>query len=403
MNVELFHKRAAARGTTRCTLSAHLFRAMLRSTVLRVGVIVTAASLLGACGGSSRKVEPLPEISGPGPARVLWQTRIGSGREFDFVPAVVDEAIFAATRDGTVVRLDAGNGRERWRVSVDAVLSAGVGANQKQVAIGTSDGEVIALDAATGTRLWRARVSSELIGPPLVLDDLIVVRTSDTRVFALDAGDGKRRWLYQRAAPALVVRTSVGTVNAGNLIYSGFPGGKLVALNRNNGGIRWEGTVALPRGATEVERVSDVVGFPWLLEREICAVAYQGRAACFDSNTGAPLWTKDISSGSGLSGDRRVVIVSEAQGAVLALERSTGNNLWRQAKLGGRTLSAPVTLEGHVAVGDNNGLIHFLRRDDGEYAGRVATDGSPIAAPPVRIASGFLVQTRAGSLYAIGI
>lgn len=371
--------------------------------VRSLGAVVFVSTLLGACGGSSRKIEPLPEATGPTPARILWQARVGSGREFDFVPAVVDDSIFAAARDGTVVRLDASNGRERWRVSMDAPLTAGVGANANQVAVGTAGGEVIVLDAASGKTLWRTRVSSELLGPPLVLEDVVIARTSDTRVFALDAADGKRRWLYQRAAPALVVRTSVGAINAGNLIYSGFPGGKLVALNRTNGGVRWEGTVASPKGATEVERVSDVVGFPWLLDREICAVAYQGRAACFDANTGAPLWTKEISSGSGLTGDRRVVVVSEAQGAVLALERSTGNNLWRQTKLGGRTLSAPLTLDGLVAFGDNGGLIHFLRREDGEYAGRVITDGSPIVAPPLRIASGFLVQTRAGSLYAIGI
>lgn len=389
MNVEL-HRRAVMRDAKG--------RRLTRS----IGIAVVAI-LLGACSGSSRKIEPLPEAAGPTPARVLWQARIGNGREFDFVPAVVADSIFAAARDGTVARLDAVDGRERWRVSVGSPLTAGVGANASKVAVGTAGGEVVVLDAQTGKALWRARVSSELLGPPLVLDDLVVVRTSDTRLFALDGTDGKRRWLYQRAAPALVVRTNVGAVNAGNLIYSGFPGGKLVALNRTNGGVRWEGTVALPKGATEVERVSDVVGFPWLLDREICAVAYQGRAACFDTNTGAPLWTKDISSGSGLSGDRRVVVVSEARGAVLALERSTGNNLWRQAKLGGRTLSAPLTIEQLVAVGDNNGLIHFLRREDGEYAGRVATDGSAIAAPPIRIANGFLVQTRAGSLYAIGI
>lgn len=364
---------------------------------------LAAMLLLVGCGGSPRKIEPLPEVSGPTPARVLWQARIGAGRAFDFVPAVVDDAIFAASGDGSVVRLDAGNGRERWRVSLGTALTAGVGASASHVAVGTAGGEVVVLDATNGKTLWRTRVSSELIGPPLIADDLVVARTSDTRLFGLEAADGKRRWLYQRAAPALVVRASVGAVSAGNFIYTGFPGGKLVALNRSNGGVRWEGTVALPKGATEVERVSDVVGVPWLLEREICAVAYQGRAACFDSNTGAQLWTKAISSGSGLAGDRRVVIVSEAQGAVLALERSSGNSLWRQAKLGGRTLSAPLSIDGLIAVGDNNGLVHLLRREDGEYAGRVATDASPIAVPPIRTANGFVVQTRAGMLYAIGL
>ena len=40
--------------------------------------------------------------------------------------------------------------------------------------------------------------------------------------------------------------------------------------------------MALPRGATELERVADVMGNPVVDERQVCAVAYQGRVACFD-------------------------------------------------------------------------------------------------------------------------
>jgi outer membrane protein assembly factor BamB len=237
----------------------------------------------------------------------------------------------------------------------------------------------------------------------LIANDLVVVRSSDTRVFALNADDGKRRWLYQRAAPSLVVRANVGAVVANNLIYTGFPGGKLVALNSGNGGIRWEGTVSLPKGSTELERVSDVVGFPWLAEREVCAVAFQGRAACFDSSTGGALWSKEISSASGLGGDPRLIYVSEAKGAVSALERSTGNTVWRQDKLGGRTLSSPLSISQHIVVGDNSGNVHFLARDGGAFVGRFTTDGSAIVSPPTRTPNGFVVQTRSGMLYAYSI
>jgi outer membrane protein assembly factor BamB len=45
--------------------------------------------------------------------------------------------------------------------------------------------------------------------------------------------------------------------------------------------------------------------------------------------------------------------------------------------------------------------VHFLSRDTGAFVGRVATDGSPIIAPLVRLENGFLVQTRDGDLYAL--
>jgi len=61
----------------------------------------------------------------------------------------------------------------------------------------------------------------------------------------------------------------------------------------------WESTVALPRGATELERVADVMGNPVLDERQVCAVAYQGRVACFDRRNGSPLWARDTPATAG--------------------------------------------------------------------------------------------------------
>ncbi len=369
---------------------------------LLIGNLAIAAAALAGCSSGPAPLPDLPEIASPVGGKVLWQLDIGRSVDFVLVPAVAGDALFAAAHDGTVVRVDPKTGRDVWRVDAGGKISAGVGASADLVVVGTLDGRVIAL-TASGKPLWAVRVSSEVSGPPLIARNLVVVRTVDNRVFGLNPADGKRRWVYQRAAPALMVRTSAGAVADQNHVYAGFPGGKLVALMASNGGLRWEGTVSLPKGTTELERVSDVVGEPWLAEREVCAVSFQGRAACFDSNTGAGLWTKEVSSTASLTGDGRVVFVSEAKGAVAALNRSTGANVWRQDKLTRRALSAPLPLGRFVALGDGQGFVHLLNRETGELIGRVTTDGSPISASPRRIESGFVVQTRGGTLYAIGV
>jgi outer membrane protein assembly factor BamB len=343
---------------------------------------------------------PLVPISNPVPARVLWQASIGKGDLAVFTPAVADGSVFAAAADGTVVRLDAASGRQIWRVRVPATLSGGVGADGKLVAVGSAEGEVIALDGAGGT-LWRARVSSEVLSAPVVAGDLVVVRSADSRIFALDARDGRRRWLFQRAAPALAVRNPAGAVVEGGFVFAGFSGGKLVAVALGNGGLRWEGTVALPKGTTELERVSDVVGLPWVGDREACAVAYQGRVACFDLGNGNQLWARDISSSAGLGVDARAVYVAEDRGAVTSFERASGRSFWRQDKLANRRLTAPLPVGPEVAFGDLEGQVHLLGRDSGAFVGRVATDGSPIRGAPVALGAGFLVQTSGGNLYSI--
>jgi outer membrane protein assembly factor BamB len=267
--------------------------------------------------------------------------------------------------------------------------------------VGTIDGEVIALDADSGQARWSARVSSEVLAAPVVTGDLVIVRSADSRLFALDAKDGKRRWLYQRSSPALSVRSPAGMVVDRGLLFAGFPGGKLVSLALANGGVRWEATVALPHGTTELERVTDVVGLPVIAEREVCAVAYQGRIGCFDAANGNPLWSREMSSSAGLALDARYAFVSDEKGAVQALDRAGGSSVWKQDRLFLRRLTAPLALGQEIAVGDVEGYVHFLSRDTGAFVGRVSTDGSSISAPLVRLENGFLVQTREGDLYAL--
>lgn len=376
----------------------------------RLAVLLAASGLAGCSGFSLNPLDwfgasppppaPLVQIANPIPVRVLWQASVGKAELETFTPAVAAGSVFAAAADGTIVRLDAATGRQVWRVRVPARLSGGVGADGKLVVVGSTEGEVIALDADGGT-LWRARVSSEVLSAPVVAGDLVVARSADSRIFALDARDGRRRWVFQRAAPALAVRSTVGAVVEGGFVFAGFSGGKLVAVALTNGGLRWEGTVSLPKGTTELERVSDVVGLPWVGEREACAVAYQGRVACFDLGNGSQIWAREISSSTGLGVDARSVYVSEDRGAVAAFERTTGRSFWRQDKLANRRLTAPLSVAAEVAFGDLEGQVHFLGRDTGAFVGRFATDGTAIRSAPIALGSGFLVQTSGGNLYAI--
>jgi len=394
------------------TVAVRVWRFAVRAATARALAAVAALALAGCSNFSLNPVDwfskskppppaPLQTIATPIPVRVMWHASVGKGAEVALSPAVVGDRVFAAGGDGTVVRLEAATGKEIWRVRVPSKVSGGVGADNRLVVVGSEEGEVIALDE-DGRMLWRARVSSEVLAPPVVAGDLVIVRSADSRIFALDGRDGRRRWLYQRAAPALAVRSPAGAVVRSGYVFAGFSGGKLVALTVGNGGLRWEGTVSLPKGTTELERVSDVIGLPWIGEREACAAAFQGRVACFDLANGNQIWGRDMSSSVGLGVDAGYVYVSEERGAVSALDRASGRSLWRQDKLANRNLSAPLPLGAQIAVGDFEGYVHFLGRQNGAFVGRSATDGSPVRAAPVALGDGsFLVQTANGGVYAL--
>jgi outer membrane protein assembly factor BamB len=268
--------------------------------------------------------------------------------------------------------------------------------------VGTPKGEVLAYDG-TGKEIWKAQLNSDVLSAPQVEQDIVIVRTGDGRLFGLDAANGERKWVYQRTLPPLTVRTHVSVQPFRGAVFAGFPGGRLVAVSSLNGNLIWEATVALPKGTTELERVADVTSVPVTDGRQVCAAAYQGRVACFGTTKGELIWARDFSSVSGMSMDSRNVYASDEKSAIVAFDRSNGASLWKQDKLYGRNITAPALAGRFIAVGDLQGYVHFMSREDGSFAARIATDGSPVVAQPVTIDDHVIVQTLKGGVYAISV
>ncbi len=388
---------------------------------IRAATLTAAALMLSGCSGLGDKLNPFNwfgSSSGIKPAELreikpsltltsAWRASVGASGQFAFAPAIAGETVYAAGENGALAAFDLATGTQKWRVQADKDgLSAGVGAFDDTIVVGTIRGEVYAFDAK-GAPKWKTQVSSEVLAPPLVTPGAVYVRSNDNRIFAFAPADGKRLWVYQRTAPALILRNFGGMSASSDAVYAGFPGGKLIALDSANGSLRWEGTVALPKGATELERIADVTSSPVISTRDVCAVAYQGRAACFDVGNGQQLWSRDVSSYMGLTYDARFVFVSDEKSAMVALSRSTGSSLWKQDALAYRTLSAPLSLSRAVIAGDYQGIVHAFAREDGNLIGRAQTDGSAISVPPVPLTSPgremFFVQTRSGGLFAFSM
>lgn len=351
---------------------------------------------------SGHKPTELQAIKTTAEARIRWSVNVGKSGAYVFTPAVVGNTVYAAAADGTLARID--DGVVAWRIKAAPSLSAGVGSDGHLVVVGTAKGDVLAFSASDGQPLWQVKVTSEVLAAPAVSADGVAVKSGDNRIFLLDAKDGARKWFYQRATPTLSLRSFAAPVFAEQYVFAGFPGGKLMALDLRNGGPIWEGTVALPKGATELDRIADVVSPPIFDGGQLCAVAYQGRIACFDLKQGGQLlWARDFSSSTGIAVEGRYLFATDTKGAVHAMERGSGGSIWKQDKLLHRKVSAPATLGKLIAVGDFSGMLHLLQREEGDFAARVQIDSTPIVAPPHTISSGFLVQTVGGTVAAVEV
>ena len=345
------------------------------------------------------KMAELQPIKATVEVRTLWRESVGKTDVYTFSPAIVGSSIYAAGKDGSLARIN--DGKLAWKINVGQALSAGVGADENMVVVGSPKGEVLAFASADGTPLWKAKATSEILSPPAVRDGVVVVRSGDNRLAAYDALDGKRKWIYQRPTPALSLRVTAAPIIDGKYVFAGFPGGKLIAVSVANGAAMWEGTVALPKGSTELDRVADITSVPVIFRQTICAVAFQGRVACFDLGNGNLIWARDMSSSAGLAIDSRYLYVSDDNGSVHALDIASGASLWKQDKLFLRRLTAPQARGRVIAVADVQGIVHFLSREDGSFVARLETDGSPVVAPLQALGGNLLLQTSKGGVYAI--
>lgn len=377
-------------------------RRVLRSTALAVTLLALSACSMFSSTDPRYEPTELTQYEARVTAAVRWSASVGSGGGYGFAPTVVSDAVYAATPN-SVAKIDLESGRVLWRVSPDMTLTSGAGSDGGTTAVAAGDGTVIAFDES-GVEKWRARATSAVSVPPVVGNGVVVVRSTDYRIQAFDADTGEYRWDVQRPGPALALKTSMQMLAAEGLIISGLPSGRLIAINAMNGAVQWEAPVSVSRGATDLERINDVVGAPQVVGPLLCGVTYQGRMTCFDvSQGGRPAWDISFSSHAGMTNDGRYAYAANQRDVVHAIDLMNGEQIWTQDALRNRRLAAPAVVPAAVAVGDFDGYVHFLSRTDGQLLGRLSVGGGAILSPLVGTPACVLVQTGNGNLVLVGV
>lgn len=361
-------------------------------------------SSLNPFGSKSKTDQPAPlgELKATMAVRTAWKLDIGKAGPHTFSPALAGNTVVVAGAEGDIARVEAVTGKLLWRTKAGTGLSGGVGTDGNLFVVGGTKGAVLAFDM-DGKKLWTSQLSSEILSSPVVSQGIVVARSLDNRIVGLDATTGEKKWTVQRTTPALTLRTAPGMIINGSDVIIAQPAGRLSSFILATGAPRWDLEVGVARGATELERVTDIGGAPVLFEGDVCAVSYQGRVGCFDAAAGSVKWTRDLSSEVGVAVDQRFVFAPSDKGALFAFNRDTGSNAWKNDKLAFRRLSTPVSYGRAVAVGDYQGIVHFLSREDGSFLARAALDGSAVIGTPLVAGSHLIFQTQNGTVAAIAV
>jgi outer membrane protein assembly factor BamB len=344
--------------------------------VKRFTALFLAVLALAGCSGGSKLVAEKPaaltEYTSGIEVTPVWAARIGKGVDAHYLklPPLVDgQRVYSASRKGKLAAYAIDNGERVWKADLKAIVNAGPGEAGDLLLFG-GNAQVIAVAKSDGAVRWQAPVSSEVLAPPVRAGDRIIVRTVDGAVVALSADDGSRLWQYRQEEPLLTLRGNSAPVVVGDIVMVGFDNGQLVALNGRNGRQIWDTTITVPRGRTDLERMVDIDARLAVGGRVVFADSYQGKIAAVAADTGRMLWSRDISSYSGLALADGNLYTIDDNGDVWALSAQSGGTLWKQTALHRRELSAPTVQGKYLVVGDLAGYLHWISREDGHLVAR---------------------------------
>lgn len=375
----------------------------------RALTIALVGLALGACANKSDTAEPpAPLVSFEPSLEVdrVWRASVGSAGEeikLGLAPASDGQRVYVADHQGLVSAYALADGQRLWRTDVLLPLSAGPGVGQGMVVVGGSDGQLIALDADSGERLWINDVDGEILAAPAITRDRVLVTTTAGVIFGLDASNGRDVWRIDHEVPAISLRGTSGVRVVGDRGLVGMDSGKVIAFRIPDGRVIWETAVTIPRGATTIDRIVDVDGTPTVVGTDVFAVSYQGRAVMLGLESGQAFWSQEADSPNPVAADTLGLYLVESTGVIRRLDRRSGTPRWEQSALRARNVVGPALHGQHLAVGDLEGILHWVDRNDGRLLARRDAGTGPVLGPLLVVGELLIVQTRGGDLSAYRI
>lgn len=346
---------------------------MLRPIILSV---LLSSGLL-ACSSSPSPVKPpltLQPVKNEFSIERVWHKQAGEGASDNYLrltPVIHGDVMYYIDFHGNV---EAYNFKKRtvlWNYAAQTRIGSPLTLFDGVLYFGTSEGEVMALDSHVGTLLWKTQVGSEVIAAPAVSKGYVVARCVNGEIYTLRANDGNKIWSNRQLTPSLTLRGTSSPLIVNDIVLSAYDNGKLLAFNLQTGNILWTRAIALPHGRTTLERLVDIDADIVVSNDVIYTVAFQGKLAALQLGSGQVIWSRDIDSYVGMVIDPYRIYLTDSESRIWALDKSNGATLWKQEALLRRSLTRPQMQSNYIIVGDFNGFLHWLRRDNGKLVARV--------------------------------
>ncbi|WP_159899932.1 outer membrane protein assembly factor BamB family protein [Salinirussus salinus] len=341
-----------------------------RDCLLAAGTVAAVGS--AGCTNALSGATQTPPIESIEPD---WTVDVAGYFESD--PVIAGDTLYVGANEpdrprNTLYALDHTDGSETWTATVEGGLEAPPTVADGVVYAVTNENRVYAFDASEGTEQWQFRrtAGDTLRAAPAVAGDTVYVgalsTTTDGRVaglYALNRADGSQQWMQK-------TRGGVGgaPVVVDDTIYSATVDGWLTARNTSDGTRQWRQIIA-----SDATNAGPVVVGDTIYAGGVNG--FDGAAVAIDRASGDELWRAELEDWPGASvavAGETVYVGIEEPALVYALRTSDGSTRWSH-ELGGQIHSQPVVTENHVYVAGDNVLA--LDRDGGTPRLRLESEG----------------------------
>ena len=318
-------------------------------------------------------VDRLGVHPGPGLAAepvVLWQMDLPSGPLA--APLLVDGTVIVVSEDGTVRGIDGATGASAWTASLPSGVEVTPTIDDGTLYTVTVDGVLRTMSVADQSLGWTA--DGFLADTQVNSAGEVILAGAAGELVALSAADGAERWRADAAGSGRVA------VDAQLAYVSGTGSGDMHALNLADGVSRWtlettSATVLTPgvAGGNVFVAARDVAG-----GRNVTYALAPG---------GQELWHStgpDIIGSVSVTSDRVYLSVDDPATGITALDRATGDVVWRRSLAGGimgllaaadGSLYLPTTDDGVVAIDGSTGEIRWRAAIEGPWRAQLAVSG----------------------------
>ena len=354
-------------------------------------------NLLGCSVFNNNLVKDLNNIN------IKWQNdSLYSNPENSFTPVVDNNTIFTSDFKGNIYRIDDTDGNIIAIYQLNRQFSSGTAVSATKIFVTSTDGYLLAVDRGTGVLSWQSQLPTISIEPPQVYNNIVVVKANDDQLLAYDVDNGQLLWVYQGQSPSLTLRISNSfQIIPPQVILFGQAGGKLALLNITTGLAIWDNYIIIPKGATDLDKLTDVSWRPVVNQKQACIATYNGKIACIDIISNNILWSVDFSTTYGISVDENNLYAVDQNGIIYCFNVLNGKVIWKNQKFKDMKLSEPIIHGDLILIVDNDGNVYGLKKTDGQIISYIKSKLKDGISFPLISNNSIILQSFSGTIASI--